>query len=290
MSSQLLTVLTGLCGLGLLWALALGFGALGRRQASGGAFWVGVAIALAGCGYGLSTGLRASAVAGTSEALHALPLVPVAKVAEVPPGAVVALVGVAKATASARVAGRQRPGAPAPAADAADAGNGLLAVEVRYTGEDEFEGEENDYISEVDYGRETDVAPFQLADAGGKPLLVDDDGFRVLAAGPREVRRIDTGEFSPVVNRNLMENESKASIPDGATVTVVGAVVDQGNQRVLMSMGPAISLLTDRPWASVLDEAKRKSDGEQSAFFLSFFLALLAAAGLGAAALKRPAA
>lgn len=259
MSSQILTVLTALCGMAALATLAYAFGALGRAKASGAGFWICALLSLVGTCLGLAAGLKASAIASTSETLRAMPVLMAADVAKAPPGEGVALTGVAKASAPARVAGRQRPNAAPASADPAEAGNGVLAVEVHYQGEDEFEGEESDYVQDVDYGRETDVAPFVLQGAGDKPLMVDEDGFKVLPALPGEVKSVDTMEFSAAVGRNLMERETKRSIADGATVTVTGVVVDQGAQRVLLSLGPALSLLTDRPWPLVLEEAARKS-------------------------------
>lgn len=298
MSPMILTVLTACSGLALLVSCGLTLSALGRLRPVGSLFWVAALCGVLGTGAALVTGLRATALASTVDQLIGMPLVPVGQVKEVPSGTLVAVQGIAKATGSAQLRGRRgaaaasstgseappeinaspppppEGAAPADPSDPANAGAGILAVEVHYTGEDEVEGEENDYIKNVDYGRESDLAPFQLL-GGDKPLVVDEDGFKVLADGTPEQKQVDTNEYSAVLGRNLVEYESKATIPDGARIVVSGVLVDQGAQRVLLSAGPALSLLTNRPWEGVLDRAREQRGNEERSFLLCLVLALL---------------
>jgi len=153
---------------------------------------------------------------------------------------------------------------------------GALATRVKVSGEDEAEGEENDYMTTVDYGIEQDVVKFSLGSDPASKLHANDEGWTVLPAASPVRKEIDTGEYAAAKGGNLMDFEDRANIPCGAVVSVAGVITKQGEFIVLEPMAPALSIITDRPWTQVVEEAATKSKGAVRGFWAWFFLAGLA--------------
>ena len=76
-------------------------------------------------------------------------------------------------------------------------------------------------------------------------------------------------------------------IPCGATVSVTGFAVKEGNVISLAPLPKSLSIVTDRPWTEVMTQAGEKAKRQTNGVSLWFFAALAVglsqlAIGLGA--------
>jgi hypothetical protein len=258
-------ILAVLAGLGLLVSIALvplrmGWGRSGMAQPASGGWWILSLVTVTFWALALSSSLKAHAKTTTSLALKELKVVSAADILKEPeawrnvPVVINDLAYCAEVMAD---------------PDARDA----LATRVHMRGEDEVEGEENDYIDDkIDYGTEEDAVKFTLGTPNGK-LRADDEGFTILPAGPAVTKVVDTGEFSAVKGSNLMDTEVRRTIPCGAKVFVSGVVTLSGEFVVLDNLPKHLSILTDRPWGDIVATAANKAKGDTRAFWGFGFLA-----------------
>ncbi|MEB3327745.1 MAG: hypothetical protein VKQ33_00770 [Candidatus Sericytochromatia bacterium] len=138
-------------------------------------------------------------------------------------------------------------------------GTAVLASRTRLKGEDEFEGEDSDYIKTVDYGVEQDVVRFRLG-AEADAVQVDADGWQVWPSARAVDTARGTGEYSTVARRELQEFQSVSVIPCGARVAVSGLVRVEGNFVTLAPLAPRLNVVTDRPWPEVLTRTGRQAE------------------------------
>lgn len=261
-------IFAALAGLGLFVAIGLiplrtGWGRSGAAAPASGGWWILSLIAIALWGFALSSGLKAHAKTMTAMALKELKVVSAADILKEPDAWLNVPVVVNDYAYCAETMADP---------DAKDA----LATRVHMRGEDEIEGEENDYIDDnIDYGVEEDAVKFTLGTPNGR-LRADDEGFTILPAGPAVTKTIDTGEFSAVKNGNLMDTEERRSIPCGAKISVSGVIIKDGPFVVLDNLPRAISILTDRPWNEIVATAATKAKGDTRAFWGFGFLAAIA--------------
>jgi hypothetical protein len=139
-------------------------------------------------------------------------------------------------------------------AQATASGTPAIATKASYSGEDELEGDENDYISVVDYGSEQDVGKFTLGSPNSS-VRVDSEAFNILPVAPSEHTTTTTNEYSSVKGGYLDEYQDRQAIPCGTQVVVTGVFVKNAGNLVLTPLPRSLSVLTDRPWSDILGEA-----------------------------------
>jgi hypothetical protein len=151
----------------------------------------------------------------------------------------------------------------------------VLAARVQLSGEEEVEGEESDYVRDVNFGTEQTVNKFKLGPEEAR-VQMEPDGYQVVPAmAPVKTERL-TSEFSNVVGRALVEREVRSVIPCDATVSVTGILREEGPFITVTPLSPVLSIITDRPWRDILADTKRQADYASSHCTLWIVLAGLA--------------
>lgn len=245
----------------VLVPLRMAWASSGAARPAGGGWWILSLVAIALWCFTTSSGLKAHAKTITAAALKELKVVAAADILKEP-----------DAWLNVPVVVNDNAYCAEPMADPDAVGQ--LASRVKSSGEDEFEGEENDYIDTVKYGVEEDVVKFNLGAPDSK-LRSDEEGFTVLPAGAPTTKQVDTGEFSAAKGGNLMDIEERRSIPCGAKVFVSGIVGKQGDFVILDALPKHLSILTDRPWAEIVATAAAQARAEARGFWVWMFLAVI---------------
>jgi hypothetical protein len=264
-------ILAVLAALGLFGSIALipmrmAWAGAGTARPAGGGWWILSLVSVALWGFTTAFGLGAHAKSNTAAALRELKVVSAADILKEPD----AWLNVPVVVNDAAYCAEQM---------AEPDAQGQLASRVKSYGEDEAEGEEEDYLVTVDYGVEEDVVKFTLGSPDSK-LRSDEEGFTVLPAGPVVTKRIPTNETTPLKGGAPLEDfEERRSIPCGATVHVSGIVTKQGEFVVLDTLPKSLSILTDRPWTEIVKIAETKAGNERRGFLACLVLAVLV--GLG---------
>ena len=257
-------ILAALAAFGLFVSIVLiparmAWASAGTARPAGGGWWVLSLVAVALWAFTTSSGLKAHAKTNTSLALAQLKVATAAEILQEPEAWLnVPVVVHDVAYCAERMAD--------PNAE------GLLATRVKSYGEEEYEGEESDYIGTVEYGVEQDVVKFTLG-APDSQLRSDEEGFTVVPAGPATTKNVDSGEFAAAKGGNLMDTEERRSIECGATVHVSGIVTKLGEYYVLDSLPKSLSILTDRPWSTILTTASNQARSETRGFWVWLVLA-----------------
>lgn len=269
------TIIALVAGLGLLASLGMmvlrySWGEQGVGQKPTGFFWILSLVALWLWWSAMSSGLKANAKNETFKALSSIPVLTAAeletKFAEYENGPV-AVRDVAFCLEK-----------PAPDPETGATMPESVAVRTAFSGQEEIEGEESDYIETRAYGVDAEVFKFALG-AADSPVRVDNDGLTVLATQPPRRVTISTNEYSQAANGNLQEYQDRQTIPCGSTVTVTGLAVKEGNAIALAPLPRSLSLLTDRPWTTVMEEAGVKVKQQGTGVMIWFLAALVV--GLG---------
>ncbi|MEB3196576.1 MAG: hypothetical protein VKP62_05165 [Candidatus Sericytochromatia bacterium] len=234
---------------------------------AGHLFWVFALSALILSGMGLSSSLRARGMHEVAEPLAALKVVSVEALRANPADwkdTPIVLQGRGVCldpppSTQMELAKRliQQQGTPIP--PALQSPPRALASRVKVQGEEEVEGEESDYVRDVDFGVEQDANRFKLGDAASN-VQVEPDGYQVVPAGAPDVQQLDSGEYSPVVSRNLLDRETRWVIPCDSQVSLTGIVREAPPFLTLEPLPPALCILTDRPWDSVLKAMREQAD------------------------------
>lgn len=261
-AALLLTIIPLVAGLGLLLTLALmalryGWSQSGDATPAGGGFWVLSLVAAWLWWSTLSTGLKAGAKAETYRALASLPVVTAEDVRTKPE-----LVGQA-------VVVQDR----AFCHETLGKSQGALAVRTSYSGQEEVEGENSDYIVTRDYGKDQEVARFSLGDMAS-PVRVDNDALTVLPAAGGQRVTVQTSEYSPAAGGYLQEYQDIAAIPCEAQVAVTGIVSKQGEFYILEPLPRSLALLSDRPWPELIAHAQQRAEGHGRSLMFWFVAAL----------------
>lgn len=266
----MITIFATAAGIGLLACIATmvlrySWGQQGTAAKATGGFWILSLVALWLWWSALSGALKANGKNETAKALSTLPVVSAselkAKLAEYENGPV-AVTDVAYCLE--KPAADPETGAVPPQA---------VAIRTAFSGQDEVEGEESDYIVTNTYGVDAEIFKFALG-AADSPVQVDNDLLTIVTSQPAERVTIKTTEYSPAAGGNLEEYQDRQVIPCGATVTVTGFAVKEGNVIALAPLPKNLSLLTDRPWAEVVAMASDKAKGQTRGMNLWFFAAL----------------
>lgn len=260
---MLYTIIPVVAGIGLILCLVImglryKWGSTGEARPAGGGYWILSLVALWLWWSALSSGLSAQAKRGTYQALAALPVVTAEDIRTKP----------------------ELVGRPVVVQDQAfchetlASGQNALAVRIKYSGQEEVEGEDYDYISIQDYGQDQEIARFSLG-AKDSPVRVDNELLTVVpSAGARRVT-VPTNEYSAAAGGNLEEYHDIAEIGCESMVTVTGLVTKQGEFFLLEPLNPHVALLSDRPWASMIEHAGSRAS-EQGTRALMWFLAAVA--------------
>lgn len=259
-------ILAALAAFGLFVSVALvpmrmAWASSGTARPAGGGWWILALVSISLWAFATSAGLKAHAKTMTAMALKELKVVTAAEILKEPDAWLNVPVVVHDAAYCAE---------PMQDPDA----QGQLATRVKSYGEDEVEGEESDYLTTVEYGTEEDVVKFTLGAPDSK-LRSDEEGFTILPAGPVVTKQIPTNETTPLKGgQPFVDTEERRSIACGATIHVSGVVTKQGEFVVLDTLPKSISILTDRPWADVVNHAAEKARGSSRGFWAWFFAAI----------------
>lgn len=257
-----LVAAAGLLASLVLMAVRYSWGQSGKADPMGGGFWIASLVVLWLWWMGMSSGLSAHAKLQTYGALAALPVVSAQDILDKP----------------------ELVGAPVVVSDTAHCAGTLtggvdaVAARISYSGQEEIEGENSDWIEVRNYGADSEVARFTLG-APGSAVQVDNDMLTVVAQGAAVRSVVKTSEFSSAAGGYLEEYQDRQLIPCDSPVSVTGMVTKVGNGYVLEPLSKSVALLTDRPWSQMLDTANRHSTSEQKGATFWFGIALMAGIG-----------
>jgi hypothetical protein len=249
-----------------MMVLRYSWGEQGVGQKPTGFFWILSLVALWLWWSALSSGLRANAKNETYKALVSIPVVSASelqtKFAEYENGPV-AVTDVAYCLEK-----------PSPDPETGAVPPESVAIRTAYSGQEEIEGEESDWIETRNYGVDAEVFRFALG-AADSPVQVDNDNLTILTSRPTERVTINTNEFSPAANGNLQEYQDRQVIPCGTNVTVTGLVVKEGNVIALAPLPKSVAIVTDRPWSTVMEEAGIKVKQQGTGVTMWFLASLI---------------
>lgn len=203
-------------------------------------FWLSALASVALSAWALSGSLKAQGMREASEALAALPVLSASEARQ----------NIEK--------WREQPVVFRDNATCFAPGQQFLASRVTLSGEEEYEGEESDYVRETSFGTEQAVNKFYLGPEGAR-VQMEPDGYQVVPAMKAQVTERSTREYSSAVGRFLREREVRAIIPCDATVAVTGILKEEGPFITVTPLSPMLSILTDRPWDEIVVETKKQA-------------------------------